>query len=59
MAEEFRLCLWVYLAENLSTRCIGYIGATLTQVFTRTGGMNVSLRDVTIAKKGNGARECG
>ena len=29
------------------------------QVFTRAGGADVSLRDVTIAQMGNGARECG
>ena len=38
---------------------MGYLGATLTQVFTRAGGADVSLRDVTIAQMGNGARECG
>ena len=38
---------------------MGYFGATLTQVFTRTGGADVSLRDVTIAQIENGARECG
>ena len=32
---------------------MGYLGATLMQVFTR-----VSLRDVTIVQMGNGAREC-
>ena len=36
-----------------------YLGATLTQVFTGAGGPDVSLRDVTIAQMGNGARECG
>ena len=38
---------------------MGYLGATLTQVFTRVGGTDVSLRDVTIAQMGNGAAECG
>ena len=38
---------------------MGYLGATLTQVFKRGGGADVSLRDVTIAQMGNGARECG
>ena len=38
---------------------MGYLGATLTQVFTSAGGADVSLRDVTIAQIGNGARECG
>ena len=38
---------------------MGYLGATLTHVFTRAGGADVSLRDVTIAQMGNGARECG
>ena len=38
---------------------MGYLGATLTQVFTRAGGTDVSLRDVTIAQMGNGATECG
>ena len=37
---------------------MGYLGATLTQVFTRAGGTDVSLRDVTIAQMGNGATEC-
>ena len=36
----------------------GLLSATLTQVFTRTGGTDVSLRDVTIAQMGNGATEC-
>ena len=35
---------------------MGYLGATLTQVFTRAGGVDLSL---TIAQMGNGARECG
>ena len=38
---------------------MGYLGTTLTQVFTRAGGADVSLRDVTIAQMENGARECG
>ena len=38
---------------------MGYLGATLTQVFTRAGGTDVSLRDVTIAQIGKGATECG
>ena len=40
---------------------MGYLGATLTQVFThaRVGGADVSHRDVTIAQMGNGATECG
>ena len=38
---------------------MGYLGATLTQVFTRAGGADVSLRDIIIAQMGNGARECG
>ena len=38
---------------------MGYLGATLTKVFTRVGGADVSLRDVTIAQVGNGVRECG
>ena len=37
---------------------MGYLGATLTQVFTCAGGADVSLRDFTIAQMGNGAREC-
>ena len=36
---------------------MGYLGATLTQVFTRTHGADVSLRDVTIAQMGNRDRE--
>ena len=38
---------------------MGYLGATLTQVFTHADGADESLRDVTIAQMGNGARECG
>ena len=38
---------------------MGYFGATLTHVFTRVGGANVSLRDVTIAQMRNGAWQCG
>ena len=37
---------------------MGYLGATLTQVFTRERGADVSLRDVTIARRGNENREC-
>ena len=37
---------------------MGYLGATLTQVFTRAWGADVSLRDVTIAQMGNGASKC-
>ena len=37
---------------------MGYLGATLMQVFTRAGRADVSLRDVTIAQMGNGASEC-
>ena len=35
------------------------LGATLTQVFARSGGADVSLRDVTIAHVGSGVTECG
>ena len=38
---------------------MGYLGATLTQVFTCAGGADVSLRDVTIAQMGNRATENG
>ena len=38
---------------------MGYLSASLTQVFTHAGGTDVSLRDVTIAQMGNGATECG
>ena len=38
---------------------MGYLGATLTQVFKHAGGADVSLRDVTIAQMGNRATECG
>ena len=31
---------------------MGYLGATLTQVFTRAGGADMSLRDVTISQIG-------
>ena len=51
MAKGFR---FMPLAQ-----CMGYLGATLTQVFMRVGWADVSLRDVTIAQMGNGARECG
>ena len=30
---------------------MGYLGATLTQVFTHARGANVSLRDVTVGKR--------
>ena len=38
---------------------MGYLDATLTQVFTHEGGTDVSLRDVAIAQIGNVATECG
>ena len=38
---------------------MGYLRATLTQVFTRAGGADVSLSGVTIAQMRNGTRECG
>ena len=38
---------------------MGFLGATLTQVFTRAGGADVTLRDVTIAQIRNRACECG
>ena len=44
--------------RNLSAQCMGYLGATLTQVFTRLRGADVSLRDVTIALMGNGDSKC-
>ena len=34
-------------------RWMGYLGATLRQVFMRAGRADVSLRDVTIAQRGN------
>ena len=37
---------------------MGYLGATLTQVSTRAGETDVSLRDVTIDQMGNGVTEC-
>ena len=37
---------------------MGYLGATLTQVFTCARGADVSFRDITIALMGNGATEC-
>ena len=46
-------------AENLSAQCMGYLGATLTQVFTRVRRANVSLRDFTVVQMGNGATQCG
>ena len=36
---------------------MGYLGATFTQVFTRVGGTDVWLRDVTIAQMRNEPRE--
>ena len=45
-------------AENLSAQCMGYLVATLRQVFMCAHGADVSLRDVTIAHMVNGAREC-
>ena len=57
MAEGF--CFMPLGLVRLRTfQCMGYLGATFTQVFTRAGGADVSLRDVTIAQMGNGAREC-
>ena len=56
MAEGFRFMPENLMAENLSAQCTGYLGATLKQVFTRAGGTDVLLRDVTIAQVGNGAR---
>ena len=38
---------------------MGYLGAILTQVFTRAGGADLSLRDVTIAQMGNGLESAG
>ena len=37
---------------------MGYLGAALAQVFTRVGGTDLSLRDVTIDHMENGATEC-
>ena len=51
--RDFVLCLWFSLAENLSAPYMGYLGATLTQVFTRVRRADVSFRDVTIAQMGN------
>ena len=36
---------------------MGYLGATLTQVFARERGAVLLLRDVTIAQMGNRAKE--
>ena len=47
------------MAENLSAQCMGYLGATLTQVFTRSRGADVSLRDVTIAQMETGLQSAG
>ena len=43
-----------FMPLGLVFRCMGYLGATLTQVFTCViaGGADVSLRDVTIARDG-------
>ena len=39
IAQGFRFMpLGLVRAENLSAQCMGYLGATLTQVFTRVGG---------------------
>ena len=59
MAEGFRFMPLGLVRHNLSAQCMGYLGATLTQVFARTSEADVSLRDVTIAQTGNGATECG
>ena len=45
-------------AENLSAQYMGYLGATLTQMFAHAGGADASLSDVTIAQMGNGASKC-
>ena len=37
---------------------MGYLGATLTLVFTHDHGADASLRNVAIAQMGNGATEC-
>ena len=59
MAEGFRFMpINKVKIRKYSVQCMEYLGATLAQVFTRAGGANVSLRDVTIAQI-NGARECG
>ena len=58
MAEGFRF-MPLGKAENLLAKCMGYLGATLTQVFTRAGEAVVSLRDVKITQVGNRDRECG
>ena len=56
MAEEFRFMpLGLIRLRTLSAQCMGYLGATLTQVFTRA---DVSLRDVTIVQMGNEVRDC-
>ena len=53
MAEGFRFHAFGFSkAENLSAQCMGYLGATFTQVFTRVHEADVSLRDVTIARDG-------
>ena len=59
MAERFRFIpLGLVRLRTFSVQCMGYLGATLKQVFTRPGGADVSFRDVTIAQLGNGATEC-
>ena len=55
MAEGFR---FMPLGLVMLRTCMGYLGATITQVFVPARGADVSLRDVTIAQRGNGAREC-
>ena len=60
MAEGFRFMpLGLVKLRTFRSQCMGYLGATLTQGLTRARGVNVSLRDVTIAQIGNGVTECG
>ena len=60
MAEGFRFMpLGSVRLRTFSAQCMGYLGATITQVFKRAVGADVLLSDVTIAQMGNGARECG
>ena len=60
MAEGFRFMpLGLVRLRTFRFQCMSYLGATLTQVFMRAAGADVSLRDVTIAQMGNRARECG
>ena len=57
MAEGFRF-MPLGLVRLRNFQLMGYLGATLTQVFTCADGADMSLGDVTITQMGNWATEC-